>query len=63
MHDGVPTHFSRAVQYVLNRTYYDQSIGRRGPIAWLPRSSDLNPLDFYMWGQIKTLVYVAPVDN
>jgi hypothetical protein len=31
--------------------------------AWPPRSPDLNPLDVYLWGHLKTLVYAAPVDN
>ncbi|EFN72370.1 hypothetical protein EAG_16088, partial [Camponotus floridanus] len=25
------------------------------------RSSDLNPLDFYLWGHLKTIVYSAPI--
>jgi hypothetical protein len=36
---------------------------QRRPTAWPPRSPDLNPLDFYLWGHLKTLVYAAPVDN
>jgi hypothetical protein len=28
-----------------------------------PRSPDLNPLDFYLWGHLKTLAYADPVDN
>jgi hypothetical protein len=24
---------------------------------------DLNPLDFYLWGHVKTIVYTSPVDN
>jgi hypothetical protein len=28
-----------------------------------PHSPDLNSLDFYLWGHLKTLVYAAPVDN
>jgi len=24
---------------------------------------DLNPLDFYLWGHLKTLVYSAPIEN
>lgn len=27
------------------------------------RSPDLNPLDFYLWGQLKTIVYATPVDR
>jgi transposase len=34
-----------------------------GPNAWPPRSPDLNPLHFYLWRQLKSLVYAAPVDN
>jgi hypothetical protein len=63
MHDGAPAHFSLAVRDVLNNTYHDRWIGRGGPTAWPPRSPDLNPLDFYLWGHLKALVYAAPLDN
>jgi hypothetical protein len=53
MHDSAPAHFSRAVRDVLNNTYHDQWIGRGGSTAWPPRSPDLNPLDFYLWGHLK----------
>jgi hypothetical protein len=36
-------------------------MGRCGPTAWPPRSPDLNPLDFYLWGHLKTLVNAALV--
>ena len=26
-------------------------------IEWPPRSPDLNPLDFYLWGYLKSIVY------
>ena len=32
-------------------------IGRGGPIPWPPKSPDLNPLDFCVWGYAKGLVY------
>jgi hypothetical protein len=63
MHDGAPAHFSHAVRDVLNNTCHDWWIGRGGPTAWPPRPPDLNPLDFYLWGHLKTLVYADPVDN
>jgi hypothetical protein len=63
LHDGPPAYFSRAVRGVLNNTYCDRWIGRGGPTAWPRRSPDLNPLDFYLWGQLKALAYAAPVDN
>jgi hypothetical protein len=61
--DGTPAHFSHAVQDVHNNTYNDQWIGRGGPTQWPPCLPDLNPLDFYLWGHLKTLMYAAPVDN
>jgi hypothetical protein len=63
MHDGAPTYFSRAVRDFLSNTYHGRWRGRRGYIAWPPRSPDLKPLDFYLWEQVKTLVYAASVDN
>jgi hypothetical protein len=63
MYDGAPAHFSRAVQDALNSIYHNRRTGRGGPIAWPPRCPNLNPLDFYLWGHRKTLVYAAPVDN
>ncbi|PSN39835.1 hypothetical protein C0J52_19063, partial [Blattella germanica] len=32
-------------------------IGRRGPIEFPPRSPDLTPMDFYLWGTVKDDVY------
>ena len=29
----------------------------------LPRSPDLTPLDFYLWGQMKNMVYDTPVQS
>jgi hypothetical protein len=63
VHDGAPTHFIRAVRDVLNNTHHDRWTGRGGPIAWPPRSPDLNYLDFYLWEHLKIFVYAAAVDN
>jgi len=32
-------------------------IGRRGAVEFPPRSPDLTPLDFYLWGTLKDVVY------
>ncbi|KAJ4441123.1 hypothetical protein ANN_10973 [Periplaneta americana] len=63
LHDGAPAHFSRTALRYLDRRFPDRWIGRRGPIAWPPRSPDLNPLDFYLWGHLKSLVYSSPVSD
>jgi hypothetical protein len=60
MHDGFPAHLSRVMRDVLNHTSHDRWVGRS---AWALRSSDLNPLNFYPWGHLKSLVYAALVDN
>ncbi|KYM96999.1 hypothetical protein ALC62_12323 [Cyphomyrmex costatus] len=38
-------------------------IERGGPISWPPRSPDINPLDFYLWGHVKSLVYRNAPNN
>ena len=32
-------------------------------IPWPPRSPDLTPMDFFLWGYIKSKVYVRNYDN
>ncbi|KAJ4436028.1 hypothetical protein ANN_18654 [Periplaneta americana] len=63
LHDGAPAHFSRTARRYLDRRFPDRGIGRGGPIAWPPRSPDPNPLDFYLWGHLKSLVYSSPVPD
>jgi hypothetical protein len=36
---------------------------RAGPVAWPPRSPDLTTMDFFLWGHIKALIYILPVDS
>ncbi|CAH1956259.1 unnamed protein product [Acanthoscelides obtectus] len=40
-------------------TLLDRWIGRRGAIEWPPRSPDLSPLDFFMWGHLKSKIYAT----
>ncbi|KAI5638961.1 hypothetical protein NE865_08413 [Phthorimaea operculella] len=56
-HDGAPAHFSADVRAYLDRHYPSRWIGRGGPVPWPPRSPDLTPLDFFLWGRVKDLVY------
>ncbi|KAJ4445979.1 hypothetical protein ANN_12665 [Periplaneta americana] len=56
-------HFSRMARRYLDRRFPDRWIRRGGPTAWPPRSPDLNPLDFYLWGHLKSLVYSSPVPD
>lgn len=61
MHDGAPAHFSRPVREYLDERFAHQWIGREGTQLWPPRSADLNPLDYFFWGYLKSLVYATPV--
>lgn len=63
MHDGAPPHFRVAVRDHLNAHFRNRWIGRGGPVPWPARSPDLNPLDFYLWGHLKTLVYNSQIDT
>lgn len=61
--DGAPPHFSLQVRAFLDEQFPDQWIGRRGTIEWPARSPDLTPLDYFLWGHLKSKVYeTAPRD-
>ena len=61
MHDGAPAHFSVMVREHLHALYPNRWIGRGAPQEWPARSPDLNSLDFFLWGHVKTLVYKTPI--
>lgn len=61
--DGAPPHYFRPVREWLNNRFPNQWIGRRGPIEWPARSPDLTPLDFFLWGHIKSVVYKTQPDD
>ena len=39
----------------------DGWIGRGGPTSWPPRSPDVTPLDFFLWGYVKTKVFTEEI--
>ncbi|GFW50947.1 uncharacterized protein TNCV_3592291 [Trichonephila clavipes] len=61
--DGAPAHFSISVRNHLDATCGERWIGRGGPAHWPPRSPDLSCLDYFFWGQMKSLVYETPVNS
>ena len=63
MQDGAPPHISCFVIDVLNERFPDAWIGRGGPIPWPPRSPDLSPLNLFLCGYIKTIVYAEKIRN
>ncbi|GFS99489.1 putative transposable element [Trichonephila clavipes] len=55
--DGATCHTARATIDLLKDTFGDRLISRFGPVNWPPRSCDLTPLDYFLWGYVKSLVY------
>jgi hypothetical protein len=63
--DGAPPHFHLDVRRYLNETLPGRWIDRAGNddlpmLLWSPRSPDLTPCDFFVWGFIKDTVYLPP---
>ncbi|CAI9738112.1 XP_014784835.1PREDICTED: uncharacterized protein LOC106879674 [Octopus vulgaris] len=56
MQDGAPPHYSEKVHDLLD-TLPAGWIGRRGTVEWAPRSCDLTPMDFSIWGMMKDRVF------
>ncbi|GFS66421.1 uncharacterized protein TNCV_3856751 [Trichonephila clavipes] len=55
--DGATCYTARATIDLLKDTFGDHLISCFGPVNWPPRSCDLTPLDYFLWGYVKSLVY------
>ncbi|GFX28363.1 uncharacterized protein TNCV_596761 [Trichonephila clavipes] len=55
--DGATCHTARATIDLLKDTFGDRLISRFAPVKWPPRSCDSTPLDYFLWGYVKSLVY------
>ncbi|GFV25615.1 transposable element Tc3 transposase [Trichonephila clavipes] len=55
--DGATCHTARVTIDSLKDTFGDRLISRFGPVNWPPRSCDLTPIDYFLWGYVKSLVY------
>ena len=62
-HVSSPVHFTLEIRGNLDQRFGLQWKGRRDPIAWSIRSPDLTPIDYYLWGFKKTLIYDTPVES
>ncbi|GFU09147.1 uncharacterized protein TNCV_1319831 [Trichonephila clavipes] len=54
--DRATCHTARATIDLLKDTLGDRLISRFEPVNWPPRSCDLTPLDYFLWGYVKSLV-------
>ena len=55
--DGATCHTAEATLDVLRPVFEDRIISRRADVVSPPRSCDLTPLDYYLWGAIKDKCY------
>ncbi|KFM67194.1 hypothetical protein X975_24756, partial [Stegodyphus mimosarum] len=64
MQDGAPPHVAVRVQQMLRQNFTTETvISRYFPTAWPPRSPDLTPYDFWLWGYLKSKVYQGVVQD
>ncbi|GBM15013.1 hypothetical protein AVEN_266908-1 [Araneus ventricosus] len=64
MQDGAPPHIATPVKQLSNLHFgNDRIIIQHFPTAWSPRSPDLNPCDFWLWGYLKDVMYGGPIAN
>lgn len=57
--DGAAPHYSKTARDIVENQFPHRWIGRRGTIEWPPRSPDLTPLDYFLWGYLKSKVYLT----
>ncbi|GBN41860.1 hypothetical protein AVEN_244963-1, partial [Araneus ventricosus] len=58
MQDGITSHTAIPVKaFLIQKFREDKIISRRCIFPWPPRSPDLAPADFCLWGYLKPRVY------
>ncbi|GFT64266.1 hypothetical protein TNCV_5134271 [Trichonephila clavipes] len=60
--DGATCHTARATIDLLKDTFGDRLISRFGPVNWPPRSCDLTPLDYFLWGYVNRVTKISIVE-
>jgi len=54
--DGATCHTTRDTINLLQETFDERLISCKGPVHWSPRSCDITPLDYFLWGYLKSLI-------
>ena len=57
MQDGAAPHTANETMRSLKVYFGRRIISKKSDFSWAPRSPDLNPLDFFLWGYCKENVY------
>jgi len=56
--DGATAHMARASMTFVRQMFPQQVVSRFGDVPWPPRSPDLSACDIFLWGYLKSKVYV-----
>ena len=54
--EGATSNAANVAINLLETKFGERVISRNGPVGWPPRSCDLKPLDYFLWGYIKSMV-------
>jgi hypothetical protein len=57
MQDGAPAHRANQTLNLLRDVFGDNLISLGAEVEWPPRSPDLTPCDYFLWGFLKQMVY------
>jgi len=57
--DGATAHVARASMSVLREMFPQHVISRGGDVPWPARSPDLSACDYFLWGYLKSIVFIS----
>ena len=57
MQDGAPPHTAKNSLDWISANFQQRVVSLKTNFEWAPYSPDLNPLDFFLWGHLKDVVY------
>jgi len=55
--DGATCHTAKVTLDLLSTVFENRIISRNSEVNWPPRSCDLSPLDYFLWGAVKDKCY------
>ena len=61
--DGAPAHRLLAVKNRLINVFGNRLVALGTNVEWPARSPDLTPLDFFVWGYLKSKIFKTPPGN
>ena len=56
--NGATCHTAETTLDILRPVFEDRITSRRADVVWPPRSCDLTPSDYYLWGAVKDKSYI-----